>query len=46
MGMGSEAAMKLASEPKDGTLVVVLPGRGDRCPSTALFTSVCAHCPP
>lgn len=50
VGMSSGAAMwvalKKASELKEGTVVVVLPDRGDRYLSTALFTSVCAHCPP
>jgi S-sulfo-L-cysteine synthase (O-acetyl-L-serine-dependent) len=50
VGMSSGAAMwaavKKASEMKDGTIVVILPDRGDRYLSTALFTSVCAKCPP
>lgn len=50
VGMSSGAAMwvglKKAAELRDGTIVVVLPDRGDRYLSTALFTSVCAHCPP
>jgi cysteine synthase B len=50
VGMSSGAAMwvalKKASEMKEGIVVVVLPDRGDRYLSTALFTSVCAHCPP
>jgi cysteine synthase B len=50
VGMSSGAAMaaaiKKASEMKDGTLVVIFPDRGDRYLSTALFTSVCAMCPP
>jgi cysteine synthase B len=40
------AAMKKAGEMKTGVVVVVLPDRGDRYLSTALFTSVCAKCPP
>jgi cysteine synthase B len=40
------AAVKKAYEMKDGTIVVILPDRGDRYLSTALFTSVCAKCPP
>lgn len=40
------AAIKKAKEMKEGTLVVILPDRGDRYLSTALFTSVCAQCPP
>lgn len=50
VGMSSGAAMcaavKKAKELADGTLVVILPDRGDRYLSTALFTSVCAKCPP
>jgi cysteine synthase B len=50
VGMSSGAAMwaaiKKAKEIKDGTIVVILPDRGDRYLSTALFTSVCAKCPP
>lgn len=50
VGMSSGAAMwgaiKKAEEMKEGTVVVILPDRGDRYLSTALFTSVCAKCPP
>jgi cysteine synthase B len=50
VGMSSGAAMaaaiRKAKETKDGTIVVVMPDRGDRYLSTALFTSVCAQCPP
>ena len=50
VGMSSGAAMNVAlkksSELKEGTLVVILPDRGDRYLSTALFTSVCGKCPP
>jgi cysteine synthase B len=50
VGMSSGAAMWVALEKarrlSDGSLVVMLPDRGDRYLSTALFTSVCAHCPP
>ncbi len=50
VGMSSGAAMwgaiKKAKEMKDGTIVVILPDRGDRYLSTALFTSICAKCPP
>lgn len=49
-GMSSGAAMHIAlrksSELKEGFIVVILPDRGDRYLSTALFTSVCAKCPP
>jgi S-sulfo-L-cysteine synthase (O-acetyl-L-serine-dependent) len=50
VGMSSGAAMwgalRKAREMKEGTIVVILPDRGDRYLSTALFTSVCAQCPP
>jgi cysteine synthase B len=49
-GMSSGAAMCIAlrksSELTEGTIVVILPDRGDRYLSTALFTSVCGKCPP
>ncbi len=50
VGMSSGAAMHIAlrrsSELSGGMLVVILPDRGDRYLSTALFTSVCGKCPP
>jgi len=50
VGMSSGAAMwaaiKKAKEMRDGTIVVILPDRGDRYLSTALFTSICGKCPP
>jgi S-sulfo-L-cysteine synthase (O-acetyl-L-serine-dependent) len=50
VGMSSGAAMYIAlqkaAEMKSGVIVVILPDRGDRYLSTALFTSVCAKCPP
>jgi len=50
VGMSSGAAMHRAlrksSELKEGVIVVIFPDRGDRYLSTALFTSVCAKCPP
>ncbi len=49
-GMSSGAAvfgaLTVAKRMKRGTVVVILPDRGDRYLSTALFTSVCAKCPP
>lgn len=49
-GMSSGAVMwvavKVAEELQSGVIVVILPDRGDRYLSTALFTSVCADCPP
>lgn len=50
VGMSSGAAMagalKMAEKISRGNIVVILPDRGDRYLSTALFTSVCAKCPP
>lgn len=50
VGMSSGAAMSVAlrkaHEMDKGVIVVILPDRGDRYLSTALFTSVCAQCPP
>lgn len=50
VGMSSGAAMstavEVARQMDQGTVVVVLPDRGDRYLSTALFTSVCGKCPP
>ena len=49
-GMSSGAAVagafKMAEKIGKGTIVVILPDRGDRYLSTALFTSVCGKCPP
>ena len=50
VGMSSGAAvagaLHTAENMKQGTIVVVLPDRGDRYLSTTLFRSVCAKCPP
>jgi cysteine synthase B len=50
VGMSSGAAMcgalRMAEEMKKGTIVVILPDRGDRYLSTTLFASVCGKCPP
>jgi cysteine synthase B len=50
VGMSSGAAMagalKMAAVLGKGSVAVILPDRGDRYLSTALFTSVCAKCPP
>ena len=45
-GAAVSAALTLAKNMDRGTIVVILPDRGDRYLSTALFTSVCAKCPP
>jgi cysteine synthase B len=50
VGMSSGAAvagaLRVAREMTTGTIVVLLPDRGDRYLSTMLFMSVCAKCPP
>jgi cysteine synthase B len=50
VGMSSGAALaggiRAAKELSSGTVVVVLPDRGDRYLSTNLFMSTCAKCPP
>jgi len=49
-GMSSGAAvagaLRIAAEMAGGTVVVLMPDRGDRYLSTALFRSVCANCRP
>ncbi len=49
-GMSSGAAvagaLQLARSMKNGTIVTILPDRGDRYLSTTLFRSVCGKCPP
>jgi len=50
VGLSSGAAMagalKVAQRMSEGTIVVILPDRGDRYLSTTQFRSVCAKCPP
>ncbi|MDD4904108.1 MAG: cysteine synthase family protein [Candidatus Bipolaricaulis sp.] len=50
VGMSSGAAvvgaLKVAAELRSGTVVVLLPDRGDRYLSTSLFRSICGDCPP
>jgi cysteine synthase B len=45
-GAAVAGALQLASEMEAGTIVVIIPDRGDRYLSTNLFKSVCANCPP
>ncbi|MEJ5360686.1 MAG: cysteine synthase family protein [Spirochaetota bacterium] len=49
-GMSSGAAVagsiQVANTLKHGTVVTILPDRGDRYLSTSLFQSICAKCPP
>lgn len=50
VGMSSGAAvagaLRVAETMASGTIVVILPDRGDRYLSTTLFRSICARCPP
>jgi cysteine synthase B len=50
VGMSSGAAvagaLQIAKNLNSGTIVVILPDRGDRYLSTTLFRSFCAKCPP
>ena len=50
VGMSSGAAvagaLRVASWLKSGTIVVILPDRGDRYLSVMQFRSICAKCPP
>jgi len=45
-GAAIAAAIKMAEKIDSGTIVTILPDRGDRYLSTTLFRSVCACCPP
>jgi S-sulfo-L-cysteine synthase (O-acetyl-L-serine-dependent) len=50
VGMSSGAAvagaLSIARQMTQGTIVAILPDRGDRYLSTTLFRSICAKCPP
>lgn len=45
-GAAIAAALRKAADLSSGTIVAILPDRGDRYLSTTLFRSVCACCPP
>ncbi len=45
-GAAVAAALHTAKKMDSGTIVVILPDRGDRYLSTRLFRSICADCPP
>ncbi|HIE16749.1 MAG TPA: cysteine synthase family protein [Dehalococcoidia bacterium] len=45
-GAAVAAALRIAKDLNSGTVVVILPDRGDRYLSTMLFRSFCAKCPP
>ena len=39
-------ALRVAEKMSKGTVVVILPDRGDRYLSVTQFRSICAKCPP
>lgn len=45
-GAALVGAMRFAQQLSSGTIVVILPDRGDRYLSTTLFRAMCAKCPP
>jgi cysteine synthase len=45
-GAAVAGALEVAARLAGGTVVTLLPGRGDRYLSTMFFRSVCAKCPP
>lgn len=45
-GAAVAAAVDVAARMTGGTVVMVIPDRGDRYLSTMFFRSVCAKCPP
>ncbi|MDD2852426.1 MAG: cysteine synthase family protein [Desulfuromonadaceae bacterium] len=45
-GAAVAGAFRLAAELESGTIVAIIPDRGDRYLSTNLFKSMCAQCPP
>jgi len=45
-GAAVAVAMTIAAEIDEGTIVVLLPDRGDRYLSTMQFRSICGKCPP
>ena len=45
-GAATAVALRIAKMIDHGTIVVILPDRGDRYLSTTQFRSICAKCPP
>jgi cysteine synthase B len=45
-GAAVAGALQVAQQMGSGTIVTIIPDRGDRYLSTMLFRSVCAKCPP
>jgi cysteine synthase B len=45
-GAAVAGAIKIADSIKEGTIVALLPDRGERYLSSMLFRYICAKCPP
>jgi cysteine synthase B len=45
-GAAVVGALRVARSMRKGTIVVILPDRGDRYLSVMQFRSICAKCPP
>lgn len=45
-GAAAAGALRIANEIESGTIITILPDRGDRYLSTNLFRSHCGNCPP
>jgi len=45
-GAAAAGAIQVSKKLKKGTIVVILPDRGDRYLSTTLFKPICSKCPP
>ena len=45
-GAAAAGALKISKKLDKGTIVVILPDRGDRYLSTTLFKPICSKCPP
>jgi cysteine synthase B len=45
-GAAVVGALRVAADMESGTVVTLIPDRGDRYLSTMFFRSVCAKCPP
>ncbi|MHC5054399.1 MAG: PLP-dependent cysteine synthase family protein [Planctomycetota bacterium] len=45
-GAAVAGALRVAADMKSGTVVAIIPDRGDRYLSTMFFRSICAKCPP
>jgi cysteine synthase B len=45
-GAAAAGALQISKKLDKGTIVVILPDRGDRYLSTTLFKPICSKCPP